>query len=113
MKKALIARQGEASLIVRRHRPDRSAAISLLLELVKEKAGGRTRRDGRLTQRENEVMQWVEAGKTDRDVAQLLGVSPGTVSKHLQRIYVKLGVENRTEAASAYRAAVGDEEGLG
>lgn len=51
-----------------------------------------------LTRRESEVLRWVAAGKTDRDVAQLLGCSPRTVHKHLQRVYCKLGVETRTAA---------------
>jgi len=51
-----------------------------------------------LTLREAEVLQWVSAGKTDRDVAALLDCSPRTVHKHLQRIYTKLGVETRTAA---------------
>ena len=51
-----------------------------------------------LTPHEAEVLQWVSAGKTDRDVAALLGCSPRTVHKHLQRIYTKLGVETRTAA---------------
>ena len=51
-----------------------------------------------LTPREAEVLRWVSAGKTDRDVAALLGCSPRTVHKHLQRIYTKLGVETRTAA---------------
>jgi DNA-binding CsgD family transcriptional regulator len=51
-----------------------------------------------LTRRESEVLQWVAAGKTDKAVAALLGCSPRTVHKHLQRIYAKLGVETRTAA---------------
>lgn len=51
-----------------------------------------------LTRRESEVMQWLAAGKTDRDIAQIIGCSPRTVHKHLQRIYTKLGVETRTAA---------------
>ena len=52
----------------------------------------------RLTAREAEVLQWVAAGKTDRDIALLLACSPRTVHKHLQRAYAKLGVETRTAA---------------
>jgi DNA-binding CsgD family transcriptional regulator len=52
-----------------------------------------------LTPREHEVLGWVAAGKTDRDIAALLGTSPGTVRKQLQRVYTKLGVETRTAAA--------------
>lgn len=51
-----------------------------------------------LTRRESEVLQWVAAGKTDKDVATLVECSPRTVHKHLQRIYAKLGVESRTAA---------------
>ena len=51
-----------------------------------------------LTVREREVMRWLAAGKTDRDIAALIECSPRTVQKHLERIYVKLGVENRTAA---------------
>ena len=51
-----------------------------------------------LTPRERGVLRWVAAGKTDRDIAAILGISPRTVHKHLQRIYEKLGVETRTAA---------------
>ena len=51
-----------------------------------------------ITPREAEVLQWLAAGKTDRDIGALLGCSHRTVHKHLQRIYVKLGVETRTAA---------------
>ena len=51
-----------------------------------------------LTTRENEVLRWVAAGKTDRDIADLLGCSHRTVQKHLERVYAKLGVETRTAA---------------
>jgi DNA-binding CsgD family transcriptional regulator len=51
-----------------------------------------------LTARERDVLQWLANGKTDRDIAQILTISPRTVHKHLQRIYEKLGVENRTAA---------------
>ena len=53
----------------------------------------------RLTPREREVLRWVAAGKADRDIADLLVCSHRTVHKHLQRIYLKLGVETRTAAA--------------
>jgi DNA-binding CsgD family transcriptional regulator len=52
-----------------------------------------------LTAREREVVGWVAAGKTDRDIAALLGCSHRTIQKHLERSYVKLGVETRTAAA--------------
>src|SRR3954454_435665 len=53
-----------------------------------------------LTAREGEVLSWLSKGKTNRDIAQILGLSPRTVDKHLEQIYSKLGVENRTAAAA-------------
>src|SRR5690349_12828627 len=53
-----------------------------------------------LTTRESEVLSWLAKGKTNRDIAQILGLSPRTVDKHLEQIYSKLGVENRTAAAA-------------
>jgi DNA-binding response OmpR family regulator/DNA-binding CsgD family transcriptional regulator len=53
-----------------------------------------------LTTREGEVLSWLAKGKTNRDIAQILGLSPRTVDKHLEQIYSKLGVENRTAAAA-------------
>ncbi len=53
-----------------------------------------------LTSREGEVLSWLSKGKTNRDIAQILGLSPRTVDKHLEQIYAKLGVENRTAAAA-------------
>ena len=54
----------------------------------------------KLTLREAEVLYWVAKGKTNRDIGDILGSSPATVKKHLERVYVKLGVETRTAAAS-------------
>ncbi|MFZ3152258.1 response regulator, partial [Pseudomonas sp.] len=52
-----------------------------------------------LTEREVEVLRWVACGKTNRDIGDILGLSPRTVNKHLEHVYVKLGVETRTAAA--------------
>jgi DNA-binding CsgD family transcriptional regulator len=57
-----------------------------------------------LTPREREVLDWVAAGKTNRDIAAILSASPRTVEKHLERIYEKLGVETRTAAVMRVRA---------
>ena len=46
------------------------------------------------------MLAWLSKGKTNRDIAQILGLSPRTVDKHLEQIYAKLGVENRTAAAA-------------
>ncbi|WP_253449062.1 DNA-binding response regulator [Halomonas sp. Y3] len=52
-----------------------------------------------LTQRQAEVLYWVANGKANRDIALILSMSPRTVNKHLEQIFLKLGVENRTSAA--------------
>lgn len=60
----------------------------------------------RLTRREAEVLHWVAQGKTDGEIGLILDISPRTVQKHLEQIYQKLGVENRTAAAArAYEVA--------
>ena len=51
-----------------------------------------------ITRREAEVLTWLAAGKTDREIAQIVGANARTVQKHLQHIYEKLGVETRTAA---------------
>ncbi len=57
----------------------------------------------KLTARESEVLLWVARGKTNRDIADILGMSPRTVNKHLEHVFEKLGVETRTAAAAAAR----------
>ncbi|NSX91542.1 response regulator transcription factor [Agrobacterium tumefaciens] len=52
-----------------------------------------------LTARESEVLLWIAKGKSNRDIGDILGLSARTVNKHLEQIYVKLGVENRASAA--------------
>jgi DNA-binding CsgD family transcriptional regulator len=54
-----------------------------------------------LTPRETEVLAWLAKGKTNRDIGDILGMSPRTVNKHLEHIYEKLGVETRTAAVAA------------
>jgi DNA-binding NarL/FixJ family response regulator len=54
-----------------------------------------------LTAREAEVLFWISRGKANRDIGEILDISPRTVNKHLEPIFVKLGVENRAAAAAA------------
>ena len=61
-----------------------------------------------LTNREGEVLSWLSKGKANRDIAQILGLSTRTVDKHLEQIYAKLGVENRTAAAAVAVKATRD-----
>ncbi|QDL53286.1 response regulator transcription factor [Rhodoferax aquaticus] len=60
----------------------------------------------KLTPREAEVLYWVVKGKINRDIGDILGSSPMTVKKHLERVFVKLGVETRTAAAGMAMARI-------
>ncbi|MGJ8693682.1 MAG: response regulator [Thalassotalea sp.] len=53
-----------------------------------------------ITKRESEVLYWLSYGKTSWEISQILTMSPRTVNKHLEQIYKKLGVDNRTSAAA-------------
>jgi DNA-binding NarL/FixJ family response regulator len=61
----------------------------------------------RLTLREAEVLYWVVKGKTNRDIGDILGLSPRTVTKHLEHVFQKQGVETRTAAANLAMSRVG------
>lgn len=58
-----------------------------------------------LTDREQEVLQLVAEGLTNKQIAQRLVISPATAKTHLARIMQKLGVSTRTQAAMLARAA--------
>jgi len=51
-----------------------------------------------LTPREREILLWVARGKSNREIAAVLYLAPGTVRKHLDHVYDKLGVSNRAGA---------------
>ncbi len=53
-----------------------------------------------LTPRESEVLHWISKGKSNKDTSEILNISSRTVNKHLEQIFIKLGVENRSAAAS-------------
>ena len=61
--------------------------------------------DDRLTFREQEVVELLATGCTNRQIADRLHVSVKTVERHLSNLYRKLGVSNRTEAATMRRIA--------
>jgi DNA-binding NarL/FixJ family response regulator len=60
-----------------------------------------------VTGREAEVLLWIARGKSNRDIAEILDLSPRTVNKHLEQIYAKLGVENRASAAALAVRTIG------
>ena len=79
------------------------ASEEILLRLVEgefENDNLVLKRKLQLTQRESEVLMWIARGKSNRDIAEILTLSPRTVNKHLEQIYSKLGVENRASAAA-------------
>ena len=61
-----------------------------------------------ISTRESEVLLWISRGKSNREIGQILTISPRTVDKHLEQIFTKLGVANRASAAArAVRALTG------
>ena len=63
----------------------------------------------KLTPRETEVLFWISQGKSNHDIGIILGAKTGTICKHVEHIFAKLNVENRTAAAvvalETYRSA--------
>ena len=85
---ALQQRTGDDDVLIVMREVSDAAVVQTLMQACK------------LTLREAEVLYWVAKGKTNRDIGDILGASPATVKKHLERVYVKLGVETRTAAAA-------------
>ncbi|GAB4577119.1 MAG: response regulator [Roseibium sp.] len=93
-------------LAVQLHPLGRVGPDENLFRVTAEDEAGQIRalqQDFELTQREAEVLIWIAKGKSNKDIGEILGLSPRTVNKHLEQIFVKLGVENR--ASAAVRAA--------
>jgi DNA-binding CsgD family transcriptional regulator len=96
------------SFVLNRTRRDFSERERALLDLLRPNLArlyARASGLAALTPREAEILRWIAAGKSDRQIGAILGISPRTVQKHQQHLYEKLGVENRT--AAAMRAARG------
>ncbi|MBG6145340.1 DNA-binding NarL/FixJ family response regulator [Labrenzia sp. EL_142] len=94
------------TLTVQLHPLGRVGPDEILFRLTTEDEAGQVKalqdRFG-LTRREAEVLIWIAKGKSNKDIGEILGLSPRTVNKHLEQIFVKQGVENR--ASAAVRAA--------
>lgn len=58
------------------------------------------RRHFNLTPREADVLLWTARGKSNKDMSDILNISARTVNKHLEQIFIKIGVENRASAAA-------------
>jgi len=90
------------SRLVARHMGQSGISESILVLHVTPAQAGTTMRqpDVPLTPRETEVLSWLAKGKTNRDIAEILGMSHRTVNKHLEHIFEKLGVETRSAATA-------------
>ncbi|MFY0679569.1 MAG: response regulator [Thalassovita sp.] len=79
-----------------------SDAQEILVKLVHQKEGRNEallQAAFGLTAREAEVLYWLTLGKTNRDISTILSLSARTVNKHLEQVFQKMGVDNRTSAA--------------
>ena len=87
----------EVTLVAKRANGDYTFRINSVPEDISGEQ--RLRSELGLTSRESEVLYWLSNGKTNKEIAQILDIGARTVNKHLEQIFVKLGVENRTTAA--------------
>jgi transcriptional regulator EpsA len=53
-----------------------------------------------VTKREQEILRWLVSGKSNGEIAQILGTSPHTVKNQMRKLFTKLRVHNRAQAAS-------------
>lgn len=79
-------------------------SVCLLLEQCPGNPASDSRRCA-LTERQTEVLAWVALGKTNAEIGKILSLKTRTIGKYLERIFPKLGVENRTAVASFVRGA--------
>jgi len=107
-KPLIVLRQNRYLLVSQRH-PRSADTIVIWLEASDTRCGSSHRKHGSLTAREEEVLYWLGQGKANNEIAAILGIATSTVNKHLERVYPKLGVDNRTAAANV-AATLRDEE---
>ncbi|GGF41213.1 DNA-binding response regulator [Aliidongia dinghuensis] len=112
--------QGERLALTGGKRPleltylSRTGPDEILLRLTEAAEGGEAailKQELALTQREAEVLAWLARGKPNRDISEILGISPRTVNKHLEQIFAKLGVENRASATALAVRALDQRQG--
>jgi DNA-binding CsgD family transcriptional regulator len=94
---------------------DREVALLTVLRphliRARQSAAARGRAAGAapLTPREAEVLGWIADGKTNREIARLLVISPFTVRQHVENIFEKLGVRTRAAAVAAHAGLAGND----
>ncbi len=82
---------------------ERRADNAILLRIIDRAIGTGEQRLASafgISLREAEVLLWLTHGKSNKEIAEILQLSPRTVNKHLEQIFEKLGIENRTAAAT-------------
>lgn len=92
----LVLTKGTKRLVIRLIETDREPTLHLEEQYTAIPA--EALRPLNVSRREAEVLAWMAVGKTNADIAQILGVSARTVEKHCENIYQKLGVESRMAA---------------
>lgn len=86
-------------LAVRIYAPrDDETRVMLLLEETRPSADRHALRELGLSVREAEVLYWIAQGKTNGEIGTIIGAALGTVKKHAENLYPKLGVESRNGA---------------
>ncbi len=104
----LMRRRGDRALYVSWLGASGHAVLLLMRKEDPAHAQQALARDFALSDREAWVLVWVAYGKTNADIADILGMSPRTVNKHLEHIFLKMGVETRGAAtALALRRPLG------
>ncbi len=74
-------------------------AVAAVLEAAGHQRAARRQRPAGLTERQVEVLRLVAAGRTNRQIAEMLTLSPRTVEHHVQDVYARIGVSTRAGAA--------------
>ena len=90
-------------------RSDKQEVLLKLLDASAPSGPERLKTALPLTERESEVLYWIGNGKTNREIGQILATSPRTINKHLEKIFRKLEVVNRTSAAAIAIRILADE----
>ena len=106
VRRPLVLQRGDNRLVVRMAEQADGSCDLLLQETNTEFARAQLMAAG-LTSREAEVLNWLTEGKANSEIAIIVGARTGTINKHLEHIYTKLGVESRTAAASAALELIG------
>jgi DNA-binding CsgD family transcriptional regulator len=99
-RRPLVLERAGKRLVVRLVADPSEDLLLLVLEEQPSPFSGGSLESLGLTRREAEILLWIVRGKTNKEIASGLYISPLTVRKHLEHVYQKLGVESRTEATA-------------